>query len=102
MSVYLDYNATAPIRAEAQEAVRCALAIGGNPSSVHAAGRLARGVIETARADVARLVGATSAAVTFTSGGTEANVSRNLQCGCGRDREDHCRRHRARRCPRIR
>ena len=37
--VYLDYNATAPIRPEAAEAVACALAIGGNPSSVHAAGR---------------------------------------------------------------
>ena len=40
--VYLDFNATAPIRPEAAEAAACALAIGGNPSSIHAAGRLAR------------------------------------------------------------
>ena len=74
MSIYLDYNATAPIRSEALDAVRDALAIGGNPSSVHAAGRRARSVVETARADVARLVGASAASVTFTSGGTEANA----------------------------
>ena len=87
MSVYLDYNATAPIRAEAQQAVQCALAIGGNPSSVHAAGRLARGAVETARAHVGRLVGVTSAAVTFTSGGTEANalaISSAVANGIGR------------------
>jgi cysteine desulfurase len=72
--VYLDYNATAPIRPEALGAVRDALAIGGNPSSVHAAGRRARSVLESARADVARLVGATAASVTFTSGGTEASA----------------------------
>jgi cysteine desulfurase len=74
MSVYLDYNATAPIRPEAALAVQDALAIGGNPSSVHAAGRRARSSVETARADVARLVGAPTASVTFTSGGTEANA----------------------------
>ncbi len=71
--VYLDFNATAPIRPEAAEAAACALAIGGNPSSVHAAGRLARAAIERARAEVAALVGAKAEAVTFTSGGTEAN-----------------------------
>ena len=74
MSVYLDYNATAPIRPEAFDAVRNALAIGGNPSSVHNAGRRARAVVERARADAARLVGASPASVTFTSGGTEANA----------------------------
>ncbi|NEX92595.1 cysteine desulfurase, partial [Caulobacter sp. 17J65-9] len=51
--VYLDYNATAPIRPEAAEAVARALAIGGNPSSVHAAGRAARAAVEDARARVA-------------------------------------------------
>jgi cysteine desulfurase len=71
--VYLDYNATAPIRPEAVDAAACALAIGGNPSSVHAAGRLARAAVERARAEVAALVGARSEAVIFTSGGTEAN-----------------------------
>ncbi len=70
---YLDYNATAPIRAEAAAAVLAALQIGGNPSSVHARGRLARNLVEDARAEVAALVGAGAAQVIFTSGGTEAN-----------------------------
>jgi cysteine desulfurase len=72
--VYLDYNATAPIRPEAAEAVACALAIGGNPSSVHAAGRTARAAVERARAQVAALVGVKEGSLTFTSGGTEANA----------------------------
>lgn len=72
--VYLDYNATAPIRPEARAAAVCALDIGGNPSSVHARGRLARAAVEQARSEVAALVGATSDQVTFTSGGTEANA----------------------------
>jgi cysteine desulfurase len=74
VSVYLDYNATAPIRPEAADAAACALAIGGNPSSVHAAGRMARAAVERARIEVAALVGAPDEAVTFTSGGTEANA----------------------------
>ncbi|HZC15566.1 MAG TPA: cysteine desulfurase family protein [Caulobacteraceae bacterium] len=73
-AVYLDYNATAPIRPEAAEAVACALRIGGNPSSVHATGRTARAAVELARVQVAALVGAPDEAVTFTSGGTEANA----------------------------
>jgi len=73
-SVYLDYNATAPIRPEAAEAIARALAIGGNPSSVHGAGRAARATVERARIEVAALVGAPDEAVTFTSGGTEANA----------------------------
>jgi cysteine desulfurase len=72
--VYLDYNATAPIRPEAAEAVARALRIGGNPSSVHAAGRKARAVVERARGEVAALVGVRDGSVTFTSGGTEANA----------------------------
>lgn len=72
--VYLDYNATAPIRPEAAAAVARALEVGGNPSSVHAAGRSARNLVETARAQVAALVGASSKAVTFVSGGAEANA----------------------------
>ncbi len=74
MSVYLDYNATAPIRPEAAEAVARALGLGGNPSSVHARGRAARAVVEDARAAVAALVGATAETLIFTSGGTEANA----------------------------
>jgi len=73
MAVYLDYNATAPIRPEAAEAAAAALAIGANPSSVHAGGRAARAVIEAARGDVAALVGGDPESLIFTSGGAEAN-----------------------------
>jgi cysteine desulfurase len=72
--VYLDYNATAPIRPLAAAAVAEALAIGGNPSSVHTAGRAARAVVERARAEVAGLAAAAPSAVTFVSGGAEANA----------------------------
>jgi cysteine desulfurase len=72
--VYLDWNATAPLRAEAREAVLAALDRPGNPSSVHAEGRAARHAVEEARQAVAALVGAEPAAVTLTSGGTEANA----------------------------
>jgi cysteine desulfurase len=71
---YLDYNATSPLRPEARAAMDCALAAGGNPSSVHAAGRAARARVEAARAQVAALVNASSEDVIFTSGGTEANA----------------------------
>jgi cysteine desulfurase len=70
---YLDYNATAPLRPEAREAMVAALATHGNPSSVHAEGRAARALIESARAKVARLAGAKPENVIFTSGGSEAN-----------------------------
>jgi cysteine desulfurase len=71
---YLDYNATAPIRDEVREAVTEALALPGNPSSVHAEGRAARSAVETAREKVAALVGARHEDVVFTSGATEANA----------------------------
>ncbi|WP_298726729.1 cysteine desulfurase family protein [uncultured Ferrovibrio sp.] len=71
--VYLDYNATAPLRPEAREAVLKALEAPGNPSSVHRFGRAARKLVEEARASVAALVGAEPKRVVFTSGGTEAN-----------------------------
>jgi cysteine desulfurase len=74
MAVYLDYNATAPIRPEAADAAARALAIGGNPSSVHAAGRAARAVMEQARAQVAGLAGMPSGSVIFLSGAAEANA----------------------------
>lgn len=73
VATYLDYNAGAPIRAVVVEAVGAALAAGGNPSSVHRAGRLARRLIEEARDAVAALAGAEAPDVIFTSGGTEAN-----------------------------
>lgn len=71
---YLDYNATAPLRPEAKAAMMAALDVVGNPSSVHAEGRRARGVIESARESVARLVGAKPSEVVFTSGASEANA----------------------------
>ncbi|MET0295647.1 MAG: cysteine desulfurase family protein [Phenylobacterium sp.] len=71
---YLDYNATAPVRPQAAEAVARALAVGGNPSSVHAAGRAARALMEEARGQVARLIGAGPSSIAFVSGGTEANA----------------------------
>ena len=72
--VYLDWNATAPLRPEARAATVEALEAIGNPSSVHAEGRVARRVIEQSRAEVAGLVGAEPRNVLFTSGGTEANM----------------------------
>ena len=73
VSAYLDHNATSPLRPEAFESMVEALRAGGNPSSVHSAGRKARGIVETARRQVAGLVGALPSEVVFTSGGTEAN-----------------------------
>jgi len=71
---YCDHNATAPLRPEAREAVERALSLTGNPSSVHAGGRAARAMAEAAREAVARLAGAKSESVIFTSGATEANA----------------------------
>jgi cysteine desulfurase len=72
--VYLDWNATAPLRPEARAAMLAALDASGNPSSVHGEGRAARRLIEQAREQVAALVGAKPQNVVFTSGGTEANM----------------------------
>ena len=71
---YLDHNATSPLRPEAGAVMAHALSIGGNPSSIHAAGRAAHAVIETAREQVAALAGARARDVIFTSGGSEANA----------------------------
>jgi cysteine desulfurase len=82
--VYLDYNATAPLRAEAREAALAAMETTGNPSSVHAEGRAARRIVEDARNQVARLAGISSRCVTFVSGGTEAaNAALNPLFGGG-------------------
>jgi cysteine desulfurase len=72
--VYLDWNATAPLRLEARAAVQEALELTGNPSSVHAEGRAARRLVEEARERVADLVGARLSDVFFASSGTEANM----------------------------
>ncbi len=71
---YLDYNASAPLRPEAREAMLAALDVTGNASSIHAEGRHARAIVERARDEVAALVNAKSSEVVFTSGATEANV----------------------------
>jgi cysteine desulfurase len=73
-AVYLDFNATAPVRPQAREAMNRVLDRVGNPSSVHAAGRAARSELEQAREAVAALVGVVPGSVTFTSGGTEASA----------------------------
>ncbi len=70
--VYLDHNATMPLRPEARAAMAAAMDVCGNPSSVHAEGRAAKALIETVRAQVAEAVGALDADIVFTSGATEA------------------------------
>jgi cysteine desulfurase len=72
--VYLDWNATTPLRPEAREAMAAAWDLDGNPSSVHAEGRQARRLVEDARAVVAGAMGANARDLVFTSGGTEANA----------------------------
>lgn len=72
--VYLDWNATTPLRAEARSAMLAAWDLIGNPSSVHAEGREARRLVEDARATLAAGVGALPRNVVFTSAGTEANA----------------------------
>jgi len=84
--VYLDWNATTPLREEARRAMTDALDLPGNASSVHAEGREARKWIEGARAVIASAVGALPRNLIFTSGGTEANalaLSPNLKRGTG-------------------
>jgi cysteine desulfurase len=71
--VYLDHNATAPLRPEVRDVVADALARVGNPSSAHREGAAARRLVEDARAAVAALVGAAPAEIVFTAGATEAN-----------------------------
>jgi cysteine desulfurase len=82
--VYLDWNATTPLRPEARDAMAAAWELCGNPSSVHAEGRQARRLVEDARASVAGAVGALARNVVFTSGGTEANAL-SLTSGLRRD-----------------
>lgn len=70
--IYCDYNAGAPVRAEAAVAMSRALAQGGNPSSVHSFGRRAKAMVEDAREKIANAVEARAENVVFTSGATEA------------------------------
>ena len=82
--IYLDWNATAPLRPEAKAAMLAAMEVVGNPSSVHAEGRAAKALIEKARAQVAAALGAEGADIVFTSGATEAAAlalaGRGLAC----------------------
>ncbi|MDD2715538.1 MAG: aminotransferase class V-fold PLP-dependent enzyme [Candidatus Wallbacteria bacterium] len=71
--VYLDYNATTPLDPQVKKAVRESLDCFGNPSSLHATGRMSRSLMEEARVHVSRLINASPEQVLFTSGGSEAN-----------------------------
>lgn len=82
--LYLDWNATAPLRVEARTAMAAAMDVVGNPSSVHAEGRAAKELTERARAQVAAALGAEGADIVFTSGATEGAA---LACS---DHELHC------------
>lgn len=82
--LYLDWNATAPLRPEAKAAMIAAMEVVGNPSSVHAEGRAAKALREKARAQIAAALGADGADLVFTSGATEAAAlacsGRGLHC----------------------
>ncbi|RAI00631.1 cysteine desulfurase [Acuticoccus sediminis] len=82
--LYLDWNASAPTCPAAREAAIAALLAGGNASSVHAEGRASRGIVETTRRAIGQRFGVSHEGVTFTSGGTEANVMA-LRPGVTRD-----------------
>ena len=72
-SIYLDHNATAPLRPEARDAMMAAMGPPLNASSIHDAGRKARMLVEEARRQIAETLGARHADLTFTSGATESN-----------------------------
>ncbi len=82
--LYLDWNATTPLRPEARAAMIAAMDVVGNPSSVHAEGRAAKALMEKARAQIAAALGADGADIVFTSGATEgaalACTGRDLVC----------------------
>jgi cysteine desulfurase len=82
--LYLDWNATTPLRDEARAAMIAAMDVLGNPSSVHREGRAAKALMARARAEVAAALGAEGADIVFTSGATEAAAlacaGRGLHC----------------------
>ncbi len=82
--IYLDANASEPLRPAARAAMAQALDVTGNPSSIHAAGRAARRLLEDCRERVARRFGAAAAGTVFTSGGTEADALAIHALGHGR------------------
>jgi len=71
-AIYLDHNAASPLLPEARDALVAALALTGNPSSVHAHGRALRNLIDAARTQIATLAGAERKQVVFTGSATEA------------------------------
>jgi cysteine desulfurase len=84
VTIYLDANATEPLRPEARAAMLTALAVTGNPSSVHGAGRAARRILEDARESLAARFGGRPGDLVFTSGGTEADALAIHALGAGR------------------
>ena len=82
--IYLDWNATTPLRPEARAAMIAAMEVVGNPSSVHAEGRAAKALMERSRRKIAAALGAEGADIVFTSGATEAAAlacaGRGLNC----------------------
>ena len=82
--IYLDANATEPLRPEARAAVLDALDLVGNPSSIHGPGRAARQMLESSRRVIAARYGAPIGGVVFTSGGTEADALAVASLGGGR------------------
>jgi cysteine desulfurase len=82
--IYLDANATEPLRPAAREAALAAMAVAGNPSSIHAAGRAARRVLEAAREELAANFSARAQDIVFCSGATEANALAIHALGAGR------------------
>ena len=81
MSLYLDYNASAPILKDSADAIIDCLKTVGNPSSVHRSGRKARSIIENSRKKIASMMGANTQNIIFTSGATEANcLALNASC----------------------
>jgi len=85
--IYLDHNATAPVRVEVREAMaRCLAEEFGNPSSAHQVGGRARAAVEAARRTIAEVIAARPSEVVFTSGGTEGNNLALFGLVAGRDR----------------
>ena len=72
MAIYLDHAATSPMGSDVIAAYASALAVVGNPASIHSQGQNAKRMLEEAREHVAASLGADSVEVTFTGGGTEA------------------------------
>lgn len=82
--IYLDANASEPLRPEARDAVLAALELTGNPASIHTQGRTARAALEGARSAIAAKLGSAPGDLVFCSGGTEANAMAIVALAPGR------------------